>query len=115
MVSLCETGRNAYVTPTPRIWGGRIRPLANPRLSLGAESAFTSGVIFFPMKFPIIPALGSAIMAGISLVTPAFAAVNIDYVPIGNTGNAADVATGSIYGAVAYNYQISKNETTINQ
>lgn len=47
--------------------------------------------------------------------SPAIAALNIDYVPIGNAGNAADAATGSLYGAVAYAYQISKNETTISQ
>lgn len=46
------------------------------------------------------------------LSTPAFAAVSIDYVTVGNAGNAAD-ATG--YGAVAYEYRIAKNETTIGQ
>ncbi len=54
------------------------------------------------------------ILAGTSLVTPAFAVV-IDYANIGNAGNAADTATGSLYGAVAYAYQIAKNETTIAQ
>lgn len=67
------------------------------------------------MKHHLIPPLGLAALAGISLVTPAFAVVNIDYVPIGNAGNAADPATGSLYGAVAYAYKISKNETTIAQ
>jgi hypothetical protein len=49
------------------------------------------------------------------LATPAFAVVNIDYVTVGNVGNAADPATGSLYGAVAYAYKIAKNETTIAQ
>ena len=67
------------------------------------------------MKFPIIPTNGSAILVAISLVTPAFAVINIDYASIGNAGNAADAATGSLYGAVAYAYQIARNETTISQ
>ncbi len=42
----------------------------------------------------------------------ASAVVSIDYVTVGNAGNAADT-TG--YGAVAYEYKIAKNETTIGQ
>jgi formylglycine-generating enzyme required for sulfatase activity len=56
--------------------------------------------------------LSLAILAGISLVTPSFAVINIDYVPVGNAGNAADNSTGSLYGAVAYAYQIGKYEVT---
>jgi formylglycine-generating enzyme len=54
-------------------------------------------------------------LASILLTTPAFAVVNIDYVTVGNAGNANDAATGSLYGAVAYEYNIAKNETTISQ
>jgi formylglycine-generating enzyme required for sulfatase activity len=50
-------------------------------------------------------------VAGISLITPAFAVVNMGYVPIGNAGNADDAATGSVYG----DYKIAQNETTISQ
>lgn len=60
---------------------------------------------------------GLAVLAGVTLVTPAFAAVNIDYVTVGNAGNAADAAvmrtdgtTG--YGAVSYEYKIGKYEVT---
>jgi formylglycine-generating enzyme required for sulfatase activity len=53
-----------------------------------------------------------AVLASVSLVTPAFAVVNIGYVDVGNINNAAD---SSGYGAVAYNYKIAKNETTISQ
>ena len=56
-----------------------------------------------------------AVLAGIVLSTPAFATVTIDYVPFGNVGNAADPATGSRYGAVAYAYQIGKYEVTNSQ
>lgn len=66
------------------------------------------------MKFPI-SSRGLAVLAGISLVTPAFAIVTIDSVLVGNINNANDAATGSVYGAVAYAYQIAKNETTISQ
>ena len=64
------------------------------------------------MKFPTTTTIRLAVLAGIALSTPAFATVTIDYVPVGNPGNAADT-TG--YGAVAYAYQIARNETTISQ
>jgi sulfatase modifying factor 1 len=64
------------------------------------------------MNHPIHPIFGLAVLAGASLVTPVSAVVNIAYVPVGNAGNAADT-TG--YGAVPYDYQIAKNETTIGQ
>jgi formylglycine-generating enzyme len=62
------------------------------------------------MKFPAT-ALSFAMFAAV-IVTPVTATVTIDYVSIGNAGNANDT-TG--YGAVASVYQISKNETTISQ
>jgi sulfatase modifying factor 1 len=55
---------------------------------------------------------GLAVLTSVSLVSSASAVVSIDYVSVGNAGNAAD-STG--YGSVAYNYQIAKNETTIGQ
>ena len=64
------------------------------------------------MKHPIITSLGLAVLAGASLVTPAYAVVNIGYVGVGNMNNAAD-STG--YGAVGYACQIAQNETTISQ
>ena len=67
------------------------------------------------MKHPTISSIGLAVLAGISLVTPTFAVVSIDYAFIGNANNAADPATGSLYGAVASNYKLAKNETTISQ
>jgi len=63
----------------------------------------------------MLSTVGSAILVAISLVTPAFAVINIDYASIGDAGNAEDAATGSLYGAVAYAYQIARNETTISQ
>ena len=56
-----------------------------------------------------------SVLAVLVLLATTVWAVNIDTVPVGNLGNAADPATGSRYGAVAYNYTISKNETTISQ
>ncbi|MGA2916077.1 MAG: SUMF1/EgtB/PvdO family nonheme iron enzyme [Sedimentisphaerales bacterium] len=41
--------------------------------------------------------------------------INIDFVTIGNPGNATDPATGSLYGAVSYNYRIGKYEVTAHQ
>ena len=62
---------------------------------------------FPPMRFPLL--------LPVALTTPVFAVVNIDYVTVGNSGNAADPATGSLYGAVAYEYKIARNETTLSQ
>lgn len=55
------------------------------------------------------PALLVAI-ASASLVAPSFAVVSIDYVTVGNAGNAADSLTG--YGAVDHVYKIGKYEVT---
>ena len=46
---------------------------------------------------------------GAALISSATATVTIDWVTVGNAGNAADT-TG--YGAVSYNYQIGKYEVT---
>ena len=65
------------------------------------------------MKQRIILSLGLAILASVSLVTPALAVVNIAWVPVGNAGNAADPLTG--YGSVGYAYNIGKYEVTNSQ
>lgn len=56
--------------------------------------------------------LGLAALASVILASPSLAAVNVEFVWVGNAGNAND-STG--FGAVAYNYKIAKNETTIGQ
>lgn len=64
----------------------------------------------------------SALLALLNL--PASAVVNIDWVTIGDAGNAAQSAAnrthsfgtgGDGFGAVSYTYAISRNETTIAQ
>ncbi|MCX6879029.1 MAG: SUMF1/EgtB/PvdO family nonheme iron enzyme [Verrucomicrobia bacterium] len=74
------------------------------------------------MKQRIITSVGLAILAGITLLTPAFGAVNINWAYVGDVGNAADTADGDSgtagiqrYGAVGYAYKIAQNETTISQ
>jgi formylglycine-generating enzyme required for sulfatase activity len=65
------------------------------------------------MKHPLATTSALAVLAGIAVLsTPAFAVVNIDWVDVGHAGNAADPATGSLYGAVAYAYKIGKYEVT---
>jgi formylglycine-generating enzyme required for sulfatase activity len=54
----------------------------------------------------------STLAATAALITSAAASVTIDYVSVGNAGNAADPNTESLYGAVAYAYQIGKYEVT---
>jgi sulfatase modifying factor 1 len=51
----------------------------------------------------------------ISLFASPASAVTIAWVPVGNPGNASDPNTGSLYGAVAYNYSISKYDVTNSQ
>jgi sulfatase modifying factor 1 len=63
----------------------------------------------------------AALLAAIS--SPAFAVVTIDWVTIGDAGNAAQSAAnrthsdsgGDGFGAVDYNYRMARNETTIAQ
>ena len=50
-----------------------------------------------------------------ALIVSASASITMDWVNVGNPGNAADPATGSLYGAVAYAYQIGKHEVTNSQ
>ena len=50
-----------------------------------------------------------------ALITSASASITMDWVNVGNPGNAADPVTGSLYGAVAYAYQIGKYEVTNSQ
>jgi sulfatase modifying factor 1 len=64
------------------------------------------------MKHPIRSLFGLTILAGVSLVSPAFAVVNIDWVQVGNPGNGPDPLTGTLYGAVGYGYSIGKYEVT---
>lgn len=72
------------------------------------------------MKYRLVFSVGLAVLAGVSFVTPAMAVVTVDWVTVGNAGNAADTrvmetdpTTG--YGAVGYEYRIARNETTIGQ
>ena len=74
------------------------------------------------MKHPFSFSIGLVVLASVSLVKPAFAVVTIDYVSIGDAGNAADTADGDSntpgvqrYGAVAYAYNIGKYEVTNTQ
>jgi hypothetical protein len=46
---------------------------------------------------------------------PSASAVTIDWVPVGNAGNANDFNTGNLYGGVAYNYSIDKYDVTVGQ
>ena len=73
------------------------------------------------MKSTSLGNFGLAALACIALALPA-AAVTIDWVTVGNPGNAEDPADGDSYrtgiqhfGAVAYTYKIARNETTIGQ
>ena len=54
----------------------------------------------------------SLIIAIVALAAATAQAVNIVTVPVGDAGNTAD---GTGYGAVGYNYNISKYDVTNNQ
>ena len=40
---------------------------------------------------------------------------SVQFVPVGDPGNAADPATGSLYGAVGYAFNMGKNDVTVGQ
>ena len=71
------------------------------------------------MKKHITSSLGLVVLAVFSFVSSTFATVTIDWVTVGNPGNAADTVkmndgtTG--YGAVGYQYNIGKNDVTVAQ
>ena len=62
------------------------------------------------MKHTHTSTIALTVLAGISLVTPAFAVVNMNWTSIGNAGNAADPSTG--YGSVDHTYNIGTYEVT---
>ena len=84
--------------------------LARGTASLDSKSheAMTTSAICQRATPSLLTAL--AALAGALPAAPAFAVVSIDYVSIGNAGNAADPLTS--YGAVVYAYQIGKYEVT---
>lgn len=53
--------------------------------------------------------------AGLLAASSAFAAINIETVLVGNTGNAGEVQPQGTFGAVGYNYHISTHEVTNGQ
>ncbi|MEN1681367.1 MAG: SUMF1/EgtB/PvdO family nonheme iron enzyme [Planctomycetota bacterium] len=57
----------------------------------------------------LIPAL--LLLAAAAALPAAAGTVSFDFAPVGNAGNAADPDTGG-FGAVSYNYAISKTEVT---
>ena len=69
-------------------------------------------VIEIVMKQSITSTFGLAVLAGISLLTPAFAVVTMSWTSIGNVNNAADPSTGSLYGSVDHAYNIGTYEVT---
>jgi len=62
------------------------------------------------MKQSLTSTFGLAVLAGISLVTPAFAVVTMSWTSIGNPNNAADPSTP--YGSVDHAYDIGTYEVT---
>jgi len=53
----------------------------------------------------------AAMMAGVTQAD----VLSLQFVPVGNPGNAADPATGSLYGSVPYAYQMGKYDVTTGQ
>ncbi len=70
-------------------------------------------MVSFSRLSRVVTSIGVAALLG-SLAVSA-SAVTIDLVTVGNAGNANDPATGGVYGAVAYDYQIGKYAVTIGQ
>ena len=70
------------------------------------------------MKRPLNFSLGLALCAGM-FTAPALAVVSIDFLKVGDAGNAPDsrvmIDSSSGYGSVAYEFYMARNETTIGQ
>ena len=64
------------------------------------------------MKTHSFHSFGLVVLAGIALVAPAFGVLSMDFVTVGNAGNAPDTRPGTGFGAVTYDYQIGKTEVT---
>lgn len=65
------------------------------------------------MKNVIVLLFIVCLLTGVnSVLAETVRGINIDFVNIGNAGNSADPTTGSLYGAVGYNYKIGKYEIT---
>src|ERR1700757_5156191 len=68
------------------------------------------------MSFQCCRIFASVSLCAISLFASSpVSAVTIDWVPVGNPGNAPDPATGSRYGSVGYAYNIDKYDVTNSQ
>ena len=70
-------------------------------------------MLSFARMSRVVFMFGVAALLGVPTV-PA-RAVTIDWVTVGNAGNANDPATGNLYGGVNYSYQIGKYDVTIGQ
>ncbi len=55
------------------------------------------------------------LVALLLMVTSTAEAITIATVPVGNPGNANDPSTGSLFGGVAYNYNIGEYDVTVGQ
>ncbi len=60
-------------------------------------------------------ALDDAALVLLALTASAPAQVSFNWAPVGDPGNTPDPSTGSVYGAVSYNYLISKYDVTNSQ
>ena len=61
----------------------------------------------------IVKAVG--IVLTLSSMNAAAQSISMSYVTVGNPGNAADTATGSLYGSVSYTYDIGEYDVTDSQ
>ena len=68
----------------------------------------------FSVSFARLPrvVISIGVAALLASLAVSASAVTIDMVTVGNPGNAADVNTGSLYGAVSYSYQIGAYDVT---
>ncbi|MGA2501873.1 MAG: PEP-CTERM sorting domain-containing protein, partial [Tepidisphaeraceae bacterium] len=57
----------------------------------------------------------AAALVAFSVTLRADTMIPMATVPVGDAGNAADTNTGSLYGAVAYNYNIGTCDVTLSQ
>jgi formylglycine-generating enzyme required for sulfatase activity len=67
------------------------------------------------MKYRSWMMAGAVALAAMTASVTQADVLSLQFVPVGNPGNAADPATGSLYGSVPYTYQMGKYDVTVGQ
>ncbi len=94
--------------------GFRVATVPEPSTAVLAILGLAAVLLFRTRRRGAAACVVASTMLGLCFgLSNSASAVTINWVPIGNSGNAADPSTG--YGAVAYNYSIDTYDVTVGQ